>query len=80
MMTPSWAEQGIARPSRPVAINRSRREPTIRVVITAIVTQPTPTIIGTIARPFRPSRERPRSVSTASRGSTPESSRAPITT
>jgi len=79
-MTPICAEQGIASPNSAVVMSRSRRDPTIRVETTAIVTQPTPTISGTTARPLSPIRPSPLSVNTASRGRTPASSSVPITT
>ena len=42
MMTPSWAEQGMAKAMSAVAMRRSRSLPRMRVVIVAIVTQPKP--------------------------------------
>ncbi len=67
-MTPVWAEQGTARPSKKARIILSRRVESIRVEITAIVTQPKPRIKGITALPLRPSGLKVLSSSTASRG------------
>ena len=66
--TPSWAEQGIAKAMRAVAIRRSRSLPRMRVVMVAIVMHPKPRIMGMIARPFRPMPDIRRSESAAMRG------------
>ena len=67
-ITPIWAEQGIARASRIVAMTRSRRVSSVRVTIVAIVSQPKPRTIGITARPFRPIFLNTRSISIARRG------------
>ncbi len=54
MMTPSWAEQGMANAMSAVAMRRSRSLPRMRVVIVAIVMQPKPRMMGTMARPLSP--------------------------
>ena len=52
-ITPSCAEQGIARESSKVAMTRSRLVSNVRVVIVAMVSQPKPNTIGMTARPLK---------------------------
>ena len=68
MITPSWAEHGMAKAMRAVAIFRSRSFPRMRVVMVAMVMQPKPRIMGMMARPFRPMAVMSRSVRAAMRG------------
>ena len=68
MITPSWAEQGIARASSSVAMIRSRTVSRVRVTIVAMVSQPKPSTIGMTARPVRPIFLKSRSTRSARRG------------
>ena len=52
--TPSWAEQGTASASSRVTSRRSRRLSRTRVVMVAMVTQPSPSTMGRTALPFKP--------------------------
>ena len=73
--TPSWAEQGTPSASSRVVCIRSFRVSRIRVVSVAMVSQPSPSTIGSTALPFRPIAWKGRLAITASRGRYPESSR-----
>ena len=73
-MTAIWAVHGTAIAISAVAMKRSRFEPRMRVVSVPIVTQPSPRIIGMMARPFKPTAVSERSDSAAIRGRYPESS------
>ena len=53
-ITPSWAEQGIARASRMVVMTLSRTDSNVRVTMVAMVPQPNPRVRGITARPERP--------------------------
>ena len=67
-MTPSCAEQGIARASRKVVITLSRLVSWVLVTIVAMVSQPNPSTSGITARPFRPITLNTRSMSIDRRG------------
>lgn len=73
-ITPSWAEQGTARASNRVTNTRSLRVWSTRVVIVAMVTHPSPSTMGSTARPFKPRARKGRFSMAARRGRYPESS------
>ena len=75
--TPSCAEQGIARAKSRITSNLSRFVSSTRVVRVAMVTQPSPSTIGSTAFPFSPSRWNNRLLSAANLGRYPESSNTP---
>src|SRR3972149_3791206 len=76
-MTPSWAEQGMPRARRSVTITRSFRVSRIRVVSVAMVSHPSPRIMGSTAFPLQPIFLKIRSTMTARRGRDPGASRDP---
>ena len=73
--TPSCAEQGTASARSIVVTMRSLRVSRMRVVIVAMVAQPSPRSIGSTAFPFSPMIRKTRFTMIARRGKYPESSR-----
>ena len=58
---PIWAEHGIVKPNKKVAITFSLFDPSKRVEMVAMVTHTNPRIIGMTALPLRPNLFRVRS-------------------
>src|SRR3989338_6756411 len=76
-MTPNCAEHGMPRANSNVVMIRSRRLSRMRVVMVAIVSQPSPSTRGRTALPFKPTNRQKRLAITASLGKYPTSSMKP---
>ena len=68
MIVASCAEHGTPRASSVIAMSRSFGVPRMRVVIVAIVSQPSPSTIGRTALPLSPIERNSRSLKIARRG------------
>ena len=67
-MTAIWAEHGTASARSSVTMTRSLRVSMIRAVMVAMVSQPSPSTMGSTALPFRPIRLKTLFTITARRG------------